>query len=369
MDWAEGLTTTSESTATVSNLLNNYSIYARLYDGTNYTSGYAEVHVTDTTPPTATVTGNPGNWQNTNATITVSAQDTESGLANLCYSFDNGSTWHAENTKEYSENTSGIVIKVKDKAGNIYTNPSLNITKIDKTGPVIETETETTPNTITVTITGILDNGVGTPNSQNITYKIATTESELDSAPAQTLNYSSSNNRVEFSGLSQNQTYYILLQAQDTLGNTTTKKLDLATGSLNASTSSISISNPVWSNGTASVSISNSSTYKLQYQVITPGNTFNVNSGWTLTPETTVSVTSLNSGDTVYARLTDEINYSSYTYKAILDETPPTASISGNPVAWQNTDATLTITAEDTESGLAPLAYSFDRRNILARGK
>lgn len=369
MDWAVGLTTTDQRSVNVTNLLNNYSIYARLYDGTNYTTGYANIQVTDTTAPTATVSGNPEQWQNTNVTLTVNAEDNESGLANLCYSFDNGTTWQASNTKEYEENTSGIVIKVKDVAGNVYTNPSLNITKIDKTGPVISTETETTPNTITVTITDLTDAGVGAPATQNITYKIAETEAGLTSATSNTLNYSSSNNQIEFTDLTQSTTYYIELQAQDSLGNVTTKVLDLATGSLNASTSSITITDPTWSNQTASVSITNSSTYKLQYQVVTQGNTFNVNSGWTTTEETTVSVTNLNSSDTVYARLTDDTNYSSYTYKQVIDETAPTATISGNPNQWQNTNVTLTISAEDNESGLAEKPYSFDRRNYVAGRK
>lgn len=369
MDWAEGLTTTENRTVDVGNLLNNYSIYARLYDGTNYTTGYANIQVTDTTAPTVTVSGNPTEWQNIDVTLTVTASDTESGLANLCYSFDNGATWQASNTKEYEENTSGIVIKVKDVAGNVYTNPSLNITKIDKTGPVISTETETTPNTITVTITNLTDAGVGAPGSQNITYKIAQTEAGLTSATSKTLNYSSSNNQIEFTDLAQSTTYYIELQAEDSLGNVTTKVLDLATGSLNTSTSSITITDPTWSNQTASVSITNNSTYKLQYQVVTQGNTFNVNSGWTTTEETTVSVTNLNSSDTVYARLTDDTNYSSYTYKQVIDETAPTATISGNPNQWQNTNVTLTISAEDNESGLAEKPYSFDRRNYVAGRK
>ena len=40
------------------------------------------------------------------------------------------------NTKVFTQNTSGIIVKVKDSAGNITTyGETINITNIDKTGP------------------------------------------------------------------------------------------------------------------------------------------------------------------------------------------------------------------------------------------
>ena len=50
-------------------------------------------------------------------------------------SIDGGTTWQKGNSKTYKSNTNGIVIKVKDKVGNISTYPVIAITKIDKTAP------------------------------------------------------------------------------------------------------------------------------------------------------------------------------------------------------------------------------------------
>ena len=63
-----------------------------------------------TAPKISSVTGNPTEWTKNNVTLTVNASDDLSGLA--AYSFDNGATWQTENTKTYTENTSGIVVKV-----------------------------------------------------------------------------------------------------------------------------------------------------------------------------------------------------------------------------------------------------------------
>jgi len=86
----------------------------------------------DTTAPTITsVTGNPTQLTEGNVTLTVNgAKDDGVGLATEPYSFDGGNTWQAESSKTYTKNTSGIVIKVKDKFGNIYTHETIDITKI-----------------------------------------------------------------------------------------------------------------------------------------------------------------------------------------------------------------------------------------------
>ena len=76
------------------------------------------------------VTGNPTEWTKENVTLTVNASDSLSGIKE--YSFDGGENWQEENTKDYNQNTNGIVIKVRDNAGNIATYDTINITKIIK---------------------------------------------------------------------------------------------------------------------------------------------------------------------------------------------------------------------------------------------
>lgn len=118
---------------------------ARITDGTNTKSSISVlVNKFDHTAPTITnVTGNPDKWTNQNVTLTVNGAKDKgdnnvepgSGLADVAYSFDGGATWQASASKTYTSNTNGIVIKVRDKLGNIYTHSSIAITKIDKMGP------------------------------------------------------------------------------------------------------------------------------------------------------------------------------------------------------------------------------------------
>ena len=111
---------------------------ARITDGTNTVSSKViTVSNFDHEGPNITgVTGNPDKkWTNKDVTLTINATDSKSGLADTAYSFDGGTTWQKGNSKTYKSNTNGIVIKVKDKVGNISTYPVIAITKIDKTAP------------------------------------------------------------------------------------------------------------------------------------------------------------------------------------------------------------------------------------------
>lgn len=111
---------------------------ARITDGTNTVSSKViTLSNFDHEGPNITgVTGNPDKkWTNKDVTLTINATDSKSGLADTAYSFDGGTTWQKGNSKTYKSNTNGIVIKVKDKVGNISTYPVIAITKIDKTAP------------------------------------------------------------------------------------------------------------------------------------------------------------------------------------------------------------------------------------------
>ena len=85
--------------------------------------------IIDDEAPIVNITVNPTGWTKENVTLTVNASDNLSGLPVNAYSFDGGTTWQAENTKIYTENTNGLVIKVKDNLDNIATVDTINITK------------------------------------------------------------------------------------------------------------------------------------------------------------------------------------------------------------------------------------------------
>ena len=109
----------------------------------------------DTTAPTFTLSKSPSTeWSNSNVTVTVNATDDMSGVKT--YSFDNGSTWQTENTKEYTA-SADIKVRVKDNAGNISNYEELSI-KIDKVAPVITNIINETTYTEAVTFEVVEDN-------------------------------------------------------------------------------------------------------------------------------------------------------------------------------------------------------------------
>lgn len=351
--------TTAEKTVTVNNLKNNYTIIARLYDGTNYTK-YASIQIQDKTAPTISVAQEPSDWTKGAVKLTITATDTESGLPADAYSFDGGATWQAETNKTYTENTSGIVIKVKDIAGNIATYDTINITNIDKTGPEFEINTKSTSSTITVNVNNTTDSGVGLEDLITYHYYIATSETGLASAEEATDTTANKTSSKVYTGLTQGITYYIKVEVADKLGNTTSKIVTVETGSI---ATDFTISDPTWSDKKASLKITNNSEYKLQYQIVTNLTESPKADGWTTVDSSDskeVTCSNLLNNYVIYARLTDGTNNSATLQKQIKDVTAPTLEISGNPTEWTKEDVTISITATDTESGLPEEAYSFD---------
>jgi len=118
--------------------------------------------IKDTTEPTInSVTGNATEWTNQSVTLTINATDNESGIAG--YSFDNGENWQTTNSKTYTGNTDGIIIKVKDNEDNVATYAqTINIDKIDTTE---------------ATISSVSGNATGWTNG-NVTLTISATDNE-----------------------------------------------------------------------------------------------------------------------------------------------------------------------------------------------
>lgn len=115
----------------------------------------------DVTAPTfIDVTGNVTEWTKENVTLTVNgAEDTESGLHELAYSFSNSQNsynWQAENSKAITSNQT-VYIYVRDDAGNIAYVDTVTVDKIDKSAPTFtytyEHNIEADTTTVTITAT------------------------------------------------------------------------------------------------------------------------------------------------------------------------------------------------------------------------
>lgn len=88
----------------------------------------------DRAPQITNVNGNPSDWTDKDVTLTVNVSDPDS-VNNMKYSF-NGGDWQTDNSQSFATN-GNISIKIKDEFGREITANPINISKIDKTAPVI----------------------------------------------------------------------------------------------------------------------------------------------------------------------------------------------------------------------------------------
>ena len=207
-----------------------------------------------------------------------------------------------------------------------------------------------TTNSIAVSVSSS-DEQWGMPTTPTYNYYI---KKSIEGNYPTIANYTGTNTNYTFTGLTQGTKYDVKITTQDkagnigtgTLINQTTEEVGGATGGLVEG--NIIASNPTWSNGTASITLSKganvANNLTIQYQV----NEINYNN-WT----TGTNVTGLHHNDTVYARLTDGINNGNYASVDIVDNIKPNATISLSGTST-NTEGsiTATVTLTDNESGV-----------------
>ena len=301
------------------------------------------------------VASNP-TWSNNKASITLSTstgltiQYQVNGITEGSWKTGTSVTGLNHNDTVYARLTDGTnygdyaSVDVKDTVG-----PTVTVTK----GAV-------TTKSITVSVSSS-DGQWGMPASVIYSYYIKTS---AGSYPAEA-SYTGTNTSYTFSGLSQTTSYDVKVTTQDKAGNTgegeakgvTTETIGGAGEGLIEG--NIVASNPTWSNNKASITLSTSTGLTIQYQVngITEGS-------W----KTGTSVTGLNHNDTVYARLTDGINYGDYASVSIKDTIAPSIpTVNTNGYVsdtWTNNNITLTFNSIDNELGVWKYQWSPDGINI-----
>ena len=218
-----------------------------------------------------------------------------------------------------------------------------------------------TTNSISATATAT-DNEAGMGSSPQYTFYIKKT-AEADSAYTQI--GSSANTSVTKGGLEQNISYTIKVEVADVAGNKGQATKEITTGKIadageGLTNGAIIASSPVWSDGTASITLSTSSGLTIQYQK------GGINGSWT----TGTSVTGLHHRDTIFARLTDGKNYGGEASITILDTVIPQdarISLSGTSTTTAG-NVTATVTLKDNESGVNATAskwtYNTNSGNI-----
>ena len=218
-----------------------------------------------------------------------------------------------------------------------------------------------TTNSISATATAT-DNEAGMGSSPQYTFYIKKT-AEVDSTYTQI--GSSASTSVTKGELEQNTSYTIKVEVADVAGNKGQATKEITTGKIadageGLTNGAIIASSPVWSNGTASITLSTSSGLTIQYQK------GGISGSWT----TGTNVTGLHHRDTVFARLTDGRNYGGEASITILDTVAPqaaTINLSGTSTTTAGS-VTAKVTLKDNESGVNTTAskwvYNTNAGNI-----
>ena len=300
--------------------------------------------------PEGAVQFSPVEWKSGQASTTITTSETGYTLQYQIGEITEGS---------WTNTTSGSVIGNLQHGQIVYgrlfdgTNGSktANIDVQDLEEPKINiTAGAITTNSIAVSVSSS-DEQWGMPTTPTYNYYI---KKSTEGNYQETANYTGTNTSYTFTGLTQGTKYDVKITTQDkagnigreTLINQTTREIGGATGGLVEG--NIIASNPTWSNGTASITLSKganvTNNLTIQYQV----NGINENN-WT----TGTNVTGLHHNDTVYARLTDGINNGNYASVDIVDNIKPNATISLSGTST-NTEGsvTATVTLTDNESGV-----------------
>ena len=234
----------------------------------------------------------------------------------------------------------------------------------DTIAPVVTVTAQGSPttNSITVTVQAVdKETGMVTSPTYTYSYKKSTESSYTTPSGAENI----TNAQYTFTGLTQGTKYDIKVEVNGdkagnigtgTLANQTTATVpgadeDLQTGNITASPAT-------WSSGKASITLTTTTGFQIEYQV---GGT---SGSWTK-GNSPVTVSNLGHGSTVYARLTDGTNAGNSASITILDKKAPTVSIGTGAITENSIEVKVTASS-DGESGLADTnTYKYYLNNSL----
>ena len=219
----------------------------------------------------------------------------------------------------------------------------------DKTNPqVTVTAGTTTSNSIAVNVMAS-DNESGMADSLTYTYYIKTTTGNTYEQKA-----SNGSASYTFTGLTQETTYDIKVEVQgDKAGNKGEGSTQGTTGKVTSGIEqgAITFGSTTWSGNKASVTVNTNTSYTIEYQVNSIAGT------WT-TIANGGTISGLNHGDTVYARLTDGINAGQYASTSITDGIAPTIN-SFTVTSADTTSIAVSVSATDNQSGIYSYQFQY----------
>lgn len=345
-----GKTWQKENTKTYKENVNN--IIIKVKDESQRITTWAEpINITfiDQKYPTVEVTGMQSEWTTKDITLTIKAQDAESGLAEKPYSFDGGTTWQAESSKLYTKNEYEVSIKVRDNANNITEYPIFNVDKIDKDAPVI---------TKVVAAKASQDNN-------DLKLIIMAGDGDGSGLADKAFSFDGGVTWQAEDSTVVSQIGTLEIKVRDIMGNiasrtVTEDTVEFKEDEIAPIISKVSLNTTEWTGDDVIVTV----TAKDDTEGIGLANkAYSFDGGKTWQVDKSKTYSQNTSGIIVHVRdavgnteiYTEEINITN------IDKTKPTITdVTGNPRTWTRNDVTLAITASDTEAGLASKPYSFD---------
>ena len=235
----------------------------------------------------------------------------------------------------------------------------VTVTIGDEIAPTVDVTLGTsTSNSISVNVQAI-DNESGMSNNPTYTYYIKQSSQGEGSYTVPDGASNITSNTYTFTGLTQGTSYDVKVEVRaDIAGNMGEGTLlnqitsTIPGGDSIVTDGTLTIGEPTWSDGEASITVSTNQNYQIEYQV----------NGTDEGSWTTVSggaITGLEHGDKVNIRLTDGENAGGYVTKEILDEVPPTVTVTAQGEPTSNS-ISVSVVAQDNESGMASsLTYTY----------
>ena len=293
-------------------------------------------------------------WNAGQATLVL--QTTESQYT-IVYKINGQGSWQVYNGASITGLSHGdTVTACLTNASQTTYGPEAEFEIQDTISPTVTVTAQGSPSTNSITVTAqAVDNESGMKAEPTYTFQYKTSEAGSYTTPSGASNIT--NAQYTFTGLTQGTTYDIqVIVNEDNAGNTGTGTTQATTTTVPGAdeglqTGTITASPVTWSNYKASTTLTTTETgFQIQYQVNGTSE-----SGWSSPANSPVTVSNLDHGDTVYARLWDGNNGGNYAAINILDGTPPTISnLSVSNITYNS--FTVTVTASDGQSGLATTA-------------
>ena len=298
----------------------------------------------DKTAPTLEVTKNPTSWTKSDVTLTIKAGDDESGVNNV--TVDGKKVTLSNGKYEYKVSNNGTYkVVVTDKVGNTK-EQSVTVSNIDKTAPTIEVTKN--PENLT-------------KDDVTLTIKAEDKESGVNNVTVDGTAITLDSNGQGTYKVTKNGTYKVV--ATDTVGNTKEQSVTVSNIDKTAPTLEVTKNPTSWTKSDVTLTIKAGDTASKLKNVTVDGTAITLDSNGQGTYKVTKNGTyKVIATDTVGNTKEQSVTVSN------IDKTAPTLEVTKNPTSWTKSDVTLTINAEDKESGINNVTVD-GKKVTLSNGK